>query len=53
MLGCHKSKFDIIFNIHLTNANGDYDGHVEIYIDIVVRSFKTEFNVRNSTFEPT
>ena len=29
MLGCHKKHFDDVFNTHLLNRNGEYDGGVE------------------------
>jgi len=29
MVGCHYRFFSQIFNIHLLNENGEYDGHIE------------------------
>lgn len=53
MVGCHKSKFDSIFNIHLTNANGDYDGHVEDVYKYRCSQFPNRIQCPEFDIEPT
>jgi len=53
MVGCNKSRFNDIFNIHLVNANGDYDGHVEDVYRYRCSQFSNRIQCPEFTIEPT
>jgi len=53
MVGCHKSKFGDIFNIHLVNSAGEYSGHVEDVYKYRCSQFPNKIQCPEFAIEPT
>ena len=53
MVGCNTSIFGDIFNIHLTNAVGEYDGHVESVYKYMCSKFPNKIQCPEFAIEPS
>ena len=53
MLGCNKSHMGDVFNIHLVNSDGDYDGHVEDVYRYRCSKYTNRIQCPEFTIEPT
>jgi hypothetical protein len=53
LVGCHKDVFDVIFNTHLLNRDGNYDGHVELIYEQRCQQFSRVVQCPRFVIEPT
>ena len=53
MVDCHKECFDVIFDKHLLDSDGNYNGHVELIYEQRCQKYSRIINCPRFIIEPT